>query len=318
MKYAFTICSANYLPYAKVIADSCIKHNTAYKFIIVLADTYDSYDAHFFSPHLVLPVREIPISNLAEMNSKYDIFELSCALKPYVAEHLFQSNPDCELLLYFDSDIVVYDRLEKVEAVLQNHAIALTPHKTSPAPYAVSIDVEKDILRTGIYNAGFFGLKRTDTVFSFLEWWKERLRYHCTNTASSGLFVDQIWLNFVPLYFESTFVLSDPGYNLAYWNFHERSLTQRDGNYFVNEVHPLVFLHFSGFDINQPDKISKHQKDSSFTFWAEYQILFKDYASKVNKNNVHALLDLVPAMGKSTVNTKDRLSFRRIGRFFKK
>ncbi|HEV7332031.1 MAG TPA: hypothetical protein VGN63_13430 [Flavisolibacter sp.] len=318
MKYAYTICSANYLPYAKIAADSCIKHNKGYTFIIVLADTYNIDDVSFFSPHVILPVSQIQIDTLAEMNSRYDMFELSCALKPYVAEHLFKTRPDCELLLYFDSDIVIYNSLHYVESVLENHPIALTPHVTSASPYAVSIDVEIDILRAGIYNAGFFGLKRNETVFLFLNWWKDRLRFHCTNTAMNGLFVDQIWLNLVPLYFESTFVLSDPGYNLAYWNFHERTLMQRNGSYYVNEVYPLVFFHFSGFDIHQPEKISKHQKDSSFTRWPVYHPLFRDYASKVNKNNVHALLDLVPAMGKSTVNTKDRLSFRRIGRFFKK
>ena len=108
MTIAYTICSANYLPFAKSLADSLIKYNPDYLFIIALADTYNNYDHHFFTPHVVVPVSKMDISFMEEMKSRYTIFELSCALKPPVALYILKNYVDCNSIFYFDSDIMVF------------------------------------------------------------------------------------------------------------------------------------------------------------------------------------------------------------------
>jgi hypothetical protein len=298
MKIAYTICSANYLPFAKSLADSLVRHNPGYQFVIALADTYRDFDPASFAPHQVISVEEIRVDSLAEMNAKYSIFELSCALKPFLAEFLFSANSSCDTLFYFDSDILVYGALYLAESALQHHSILLTPHIAEPLPYKSSINIELDVLRTGLYNAGFFGLKRTGLSFSFLNWWKERLLYHCFNDAAHGLFVDQLWLDLVPLYFKDTTVLYDPGYNLAYWNFNERRLAEKEGTYVVNDHHPLVFFHYSGYDIYQPEAISKHQKMHSFEQLPQYKPLFENYVKQVLENNSPNFTSLPVTMGK--------------------
>lgn len=300
MNLAFTICSANYLPYAKAVGDSLIKHNPGYRFFIALADKYEVSDTGFFVPHEVVPVRQMSIPGLEEMNNRYNIFELSCALKPFVGRYLLNSYPDCQALFYFDSDILLFNPLQKAEEILQTHFLLLTPHLSSALPYDAVVATELDILHTGIYNAGFFGLKNTKESFAFLDWWEQRLGNHCFNDAAHGLFVDQLWLSLAPVFFRNCFVLYDPGYNLAYWNFLERRLSFRDGQYLVNEKHPLVFYHYSGYDIQQTEKISRHQREGlTLTTVPEYKSLFDTYRTAVNANNTENFFSLPATMGKA-------------------
>ncbi|RZK27234.1 MAG: glycosyl transferase [Flavobacterium sp.] len=315
MTIAYTVCSANYLPFAKSLADSLVQHNPDYRFVIGLADTYRDYDSAFFAPHQIIPVHEMHISSLDEMNAKYTMFELSCALKPFVAEYLFQTNNTCDAVFYFDSDILLYGRLSLAETMLQNHSILLTPHISTPQVSNGSIETELDVLRTGLYNAGFFGLRRAETTMRFLNWWKERLKDYCFNDAAHGLFVDQLWLDIVPLYFRDTFILYDPGYNLAYWNFNERQIEKKEGRYIVNETSPLAFFHYSGYDIDKPDVISKHQKAHSFDDRPQYKLLFENYASAIQKNNSPGFLSLPTTMGSPTysenvVSIPEKKSFK--------
>jgi hypothetical protein len=298
MNLAFTICSANYLPFAKSLADSVIRHNPTCRFVITLADTFSEYDASFFAPHLVIPVANMNLPHFAEMNSRYNIFELSCALKPFVADYLFETNEACKTLFYFDADILVFGSLHEAETLLLSHSILLTPHIATPLSYEDSVSKELNVLRTGLYNAGFFGLQRTSEALAFLQWWQQRLRYHCFDNAANGLFVDQLWLGLVPLYFHNSFVLYNPAYNLAYWNFSERKLTVQHGTYFVNESHKLVFFHYSGYDIHQPEQISKHKKDLTFQELPEYKTLYDFYIAEIKRNNQQGYLNLPVTLGR--------------------
>ena len=67
----------------------------------------------------------------------------------------------------------------------------------------------------------------------FLRWWEERLRRDCRISPEEGLFVDQRWVDFVPSYFEHT-VVTDEGYNVAYWNLFEREFKRAADGYEVN------------------------------------------------------------------------------------
>ncbi len=64
-------------------------------------------------------------------------------------------------------------------------------------------------------------------------------------------------MDMVPGMFAGVRILREPGYNVAYWNLHERAVACTDPLTVNGE--PLHFFHFSGFD---PDKlwvVSKYQ-----------------------------------------------------------
>ena len=93
----------------------------------------------------------------------------------------------------------------------------------------------------------------------FLEWWGKRLETKAHINFAKGMFTDQIWLNFAPLFFKNVCILDHPGYNMAYWNLHERSLTNSMKVFKNGEEFNLVFYHFSGFDPLKPDILSQYQ-----------------------------------------------------------
>lgn len=297
MTIAFTVCSANYLPFAKALGDSIIEHNKECSFIIALADACNHYEPDFFLPHRIIPVGEMQLPDLNELNSRYTIFELSCALKPYVGLFLLEENKNCDALFYFDSDILVYGSLTEAESVLKKHSLVITPHLSEPMSQPVVLFTELNVLKTGVYNTGFFGVNNSAQAINFLTWWKERLKEYCYNDSRRGLFVDQLWLNLALIYFRNSHVLFHPGYNLAYWNFSERRLSKKEESYVVNEEYPLIFFHYSGYDVHQPQQISRHQNYYSFETVPEYLPLFEKYARDVLNNNQPDFFSLPATMG---------------------
>ena len=73
-----------------------------------------------------------------------------------------------------------------------------------------------------------------------------------------GIFVDQRWVDLVPGMFQGVQIVRDPGYNVAYWNLSHRKVTGTEPDYQVSGA-PLCFFHFSGYDPDQPDQLSRHQ-----------------------------------------------------------
>jgi hypothetical protein len=297
MRLALTICSANYLAYAKSLADSLVMHNPDHRFVIVLLDETEGLDLSTMLPHEVVAIADLGVPRFAEMNARYDIFELSCALKPFVIEYFLKARPELQTVYYFDSDILVFNSLQASDEALQHHPILLTPHILSPIPLDGLFSNEEVLLRAGIYNAGFFGVSQSEETFRFLNWWKERMEVRCFNDVANGLFVDQLWLNLVPVYFRGTHVLQHAGYNLAYWNLHERNVSSSADGYMINDSEPLVFVHYSGYDLSAKDVISKHQDRYSFNNKPALLPLFQTYAEAIEKNGHEQFMHIVPAYG---------------------
>jgi hypothetical protein len=66
------------------------------------------------------------------------------------------------------------------------------------------------------------------------------------------MFYDQIWANYIPVMFNNYLILKHYGYNVANWNWHERTLTKSGGEWMVNEKYPLTFFHFSSYRYSAP------------------------------------------------------------------
>ncbi len=297
MKLSFTICSANYLPYAKALGDSLIQNNPDYTFYIVLLDRYSDFDRQFFQPHNIISIEDIQLPEFEDMNSRYSIFELSCALKPFVTEYFLKKESSVEIVCYFDSDILIFNKLSEIENQIKYSSIILTPHISVPFIEDGNFPGEETILRAGIFNGGFFAVKKSVQTFQFLSWWKSRLYNFCYDQVANGLFVDQIWLNYVPLFFTEVHILYNPGYNVAYWNLHQNEMEMIEETFCVNKKYPLVFYHFSGYDINNPQIISKHQNRYSFENKPETILLYKKYTEEVLKNDYLKFASLKSTFG---------------------
>ncbi|NML23767.1 glycosyl transferase [Pseudoflavitalea sp. G-6-1-2] len=259
MKIAFTICSNNYLSLARALGKTLAATGNDYHFIIGLVDKMDDQLKDWYEGFTILPCDQIGIPDLEEIALKYSIAEFNTALKPFYFQHLFKQYPDAEYITFLDPDMLIYRRLEELEQGHQQYEILLTPHILHPMQLDGKNPTEISYLSTGTFNLGFLSLRQGPNTTAFLDWWSERLRHFCYFDFPSGLFVDQKWVNLVPVFFESVFVLKHPGYNVAYWNLQERTLSEYNGQYFINEQFPLSIYHFSSVGIKQGLLFHKQQ-----------------------------------------------------------
>jgi hypothetical protein len=258
-KIIFTTCTTGYLAQAKSLGDSIAQTNRGYKLCIGLVDKINGrFDPSIFSPYDIVEIETINIPPFDDMKRRYSSLELCCAVKSWMALYLF-TKYNVQQVIYMDADILVFSSMEFIEKQSKEFSILLAPHIVSPLPNDGKRPHEMGILKTGIYNAGFFAVRNDQTGNAFLNWWKDILVDYCYEDGKNGLASDQSWLNFVPLFFRDVKIIDHPGCNAAYWNLHERSIEENGDGYLVNKEFPLLFFHFSGYSIHHPSLISRHQ-----------------------------------------------------------
>jgi len=251
-----TIIAKNYLPYARALMSSLERLHPELLRFVILADEVDGYfDPSQENFHLV-STSGLDLPSSQWFHFKYNILELSTAVKPYALRSLLRKH-NLDGIIYLDPDIQLYNRINPVTQALEDSDILLTPHLLESIPDE-GRPSELDIIRSGVYNLGFIALARRPSACSFLEWWCAKLENHCVVAPDKGLFVDQRWCDFVPGMFDNVNILRAPGLNVAYWNIHGRRVENRNGCLTVNGE-PLYFFHFSGFDPGNPEEFSRHQ-----------------------------------------------------------
>jgi hypothetical protein len=66
--------------------------------------------------------------------------------------------------------------------------------------------------------------------------------------VENGLFTDQKWVNFAPVFFDGVAIIKSSRHNVATWNLTTRRMTGNFGTGFEVDGEPLGFYHFTGFD----------------------------------------------------------------------
>jgi tetratricopeptide (TPR) repeat protein len=271
---ACTIVAKNYLSHARVLAKSFRQHNPGCPFFVLIVDRVDGYFDPELEDFMTLEIESLEIPNRERILFAYNVLEASTAVKPYLLEHLFHQH-DLQKLIYFDPDILILDSLGQLSTLLDQNSIVLTPHLTAPINDTYHPD-EFQILQSGAYNLGFVALRNSPVARRMLAWWQEHLRDHCLQAPEQGMFVDQKWMDLVPGLFGETYVLRDPGYNVAYWNLHERRVEIRDSRFMVNGE-PGYFFHFSGIELENIETVSRHQNRFRLSALGDARFLFEHY-----------------------------------------
>jgi len=270
MLNACTIIACNYLPFARVLAESFRAHHPEGQFTILLVDD----EQRAFTPPAEERVTWRRLSDIgleaAEIRllaGIYDVTELATAVKPMLLRKLLDEGRD--EVVYLDPDIRIYDSLDEVARLAAAHGIVLTPHTMQPYPKDERQIESFFILAAGVYNLGFIGVGGKSRPF--LDWWWDKTRREALIAPTRMMFTDQRWVDFVPSFFEH-YILKDPGYNVAYWNLHGRELRAGNDGYLVDGA-PLRFFHFSGFDPRKPWLLSKHQGERPRVLLSERPVL---------------------------------------------
>ena len=282
-KAVCTICSNNYLHFARTLMDSVRAVEPDWDPYLLLCDENDGVFDASNEPFHVVELSELPIPNRRAFCFRYTILELNTAVKPWLLEWLFAKGYD--QVVYLDPDIYVYRPMREVEEALEaGNFLVLTPHLTGRLDDHAKPS-EHDILKAGAFNLGFAALRRHPTLLPFLRWWQEKVEFDCIIDFENAFFVDQKWIDLAPGMFGDVAVLRHEGYNVAYWNLKHRKVTKRRGGFFVNGQ-PLVFFHFSGLDPVLPGPLSKHQTRFRLSTLGRAKQLVKSYCETVIGNGL--------------------------------
>jgi hypothetical protein len=241
-------------------------------------------------PFEIIEASSLGIPDFKRIAFRFDIMELNTNVKPAFLKHLL-TDKGVSRLLYLDPDILVYRQLEEAYNLLGTHSIVFTPHCISPINDGLR-PAEQDFLQTGVFNLGFIGVNNTPESLRFLDWWGLRCLTLGFNEPRTGLFVDQKWTNLVPCFFERVGILKHPGYNMAYWNLHERTLEGGDDRWVVNGEWSLVFYHFSGIAFDDQQQISRHQNRFDLLNRPDLVSIFDSYRKLLAKNEMDKFKEL--------------------------
>jgi SAM-dependent methyltransferase/glycosyltransferase involved in cell wall biosynthesis len=251
-----TIIAKNYVAQARVLAHSLSRHDPGSSCFVLIIDEYNEYIDPQTEPFTILTPAQVGCAEFPEMALRYDVLELSTAIKPWLLRHLLSEGAPS--ITYLDPDICVYSSLQALDQLARDHGVVLIPHNTEPLPDDGHRPNQVDILLAGVYNLGYVSLGAGAEIDRLLGWWQQRLLNDCRVDPLNGYFVDQRWFDLAPGLVADCAIMREPQYNIAYWNLHGRRL-EHNGEHYTVDGQPLAFFHFSGFDPLRPDVLSRHQ-----------------------------------------------------------
>jgi glycosyltransferase involved in cell wall biosynthesis len=243
----FTIASKNYFSYVKTLMRSLKEFEPDWDRYVILVDEYVDQAKErplieVESLYKLIKAIDLGLPNPYCMFFRYSILELNTAVKPWGFEWLF--NNDYDTVVYLDPDICVYSPMTELENELKSpDKIVLIPHITDSVPED-NIPNEQALMRFGVYNLGFIGLRKGQETLRLIKWWQSKLEYDCIEDLQNGIYVDQKWMDIIPAFFKNVTILRHSGYNVAYWNQKIKTVTKEGGSYLFNGQR-LVFFHFS-------------------------------------------------------------------------
>jgi hypothetical protein len=243
------IITRDHLAYAKVLADRLRRFHDEPVYVLCVDALPEQVDQSSL-PFRVVTLDEVLPGDQRAMTFFYTAFEFCNALKPWLLRWLLAHTPH-DRWIYLDADVVPYGSFGEALAELEFASLLLTPHALTPPALAHAASLETMNLVYGVYNGGFLAIRRCAEAERFVAWQAERL-------ATLGfrgwkdVFVDQLWLNLVPVYFEGVKDWRHPGANVANWNLYERTLG-RAGSEFTANGKPLIFAHLSHWRFDAPE-----------------------------------------------------------------
>jgi hypothetical protein len=271
--YGFcTIATRSHFKYAVALATSLQRYHPGLKLCVLLLDFDDDWRINKSPSIVVFRLEEIRVPGIEDMKIYFNAFELSNCLKPFFIAHLLDNGFD--KLVYLDADILAVGCFDGLFRMLNRYSFVLSPHWLCPKLVQNSEVSVSNIADFGIYNGGMWGIRQKGGK-DVLIWLMQFLPTFGFDDRKSGMCCDQKLLPLAAQLFIHQFgCIQHPGYNVAYWNLHERGISKDENRYMVNG-RPAIFFHLSGFRAEHQETFSRH---SSWNF--ERLPILKDIVSE--------------------------------------
>lgn len=238
----FTVSNLSYLNKALALSESLFAtEKKVLKIYLFEEDMPSNIDSETINYKIYL-AKDLDIDDFYSLAFKYDVVELTTALKPFIALSLLKNYSK---VIFLDPDTYVYSKFDVVREKLNKHDVVLTSHYNDPENSLINPDLA--MMRFGSYNLGFFAVNDSLNSLKFLKWWDNRCQNQCFFESQFGLSTDQKWVAIAPAFFDFLYTLRDDGYNVSYWNLKQRKISEINGNLMCNND-KLVFFHYSSFN----------------------------------------------------------------------
>jgi hypothetical protein len=280
MHIIFTVCNRFTFANAMALAQSVLHHEATSTFYLCWTDRapLPALPAHVQG----LRVEDIAVPGWQEMCSNYYDFELVAATRPWFAKYLIQLEGLTGLTFLAPSTWLMH----AMSPVLTPQAdLYLTPNISKPVADNPVID-DKRILNIGMFNSGAWSLRKNQSTESFLNWWAARTYDRAKFDLCEGMCMDQLWLNYAPVWVASTRFIGHPAWHFGLRSVTADRLTIENGHYQV-QGQPLISVDFSGVAAFDP-VWSDHSALLSFD--KLYKKLYLEYIATVQ--NFTSMLDV--------------------------
>jgi hypothetical protein len=282
-----TASTVSHLPRARVAAESWRNHHPESPFVVLLIDGQDWAGESESEPFEIVSLEELGLSadELAVQQGIYDVYEFACAVEPHLLRLLL--NRGASAVVFTDTDTCFYGPVDDLGSAAEAAGLVLLPASIRPAnvlSYFPADQIGRRQRMNGLFNTGLLAAGRSADD-GFLEWWAGWLARDCLREPSAGMWVDQLWLDWAPVYFEHL-IMRDSSLNVGYWNLDERALGEVDGRPTIDRA-ALRHFHFVGFDPCRPEVLSVYSEDL-----ASYSrdVLGRDLPSPVSNPALSRLL----------------------------
>jgi hypothetical protein len=271
-----TIAARRFLPQARALARSLARLHPGLRLEALLVDEAGNGERPEIEPFATTSISAIGFPDLRRFRFRHAQRGVAIAAKPYFLAHLLAR--DAGRVLFLDADTWALAPLDPLLDRVEAHDLVLTPHRTRPARGAGAPERELHLLRCGTYNGGVVAMSRAARGFAL--WWCERTSARYSHDVAAGLHGDQRWLDLAPGLVRDTCVFRDPGVNVAHWNLDERPLSRRGGALFAGETLCRLF-HWSGFDPERPESLTRHAPFPRIEAGGELAALVASYRSEL-------------------------------------
>jgi GT2 family glycosyltransferase/glycosyltransferase involved in cell wall biosynthesis len=249
-----TVINKAWLAHARALSESLRAHEPDARLSVLIVDSIDGFIDPSNEPFAILSPADVGVPEFDAMSTRYDVVELCTALKPWAMRHVLAGG---ETAVQMDSDMRVYAPLDGLTDALAQHSVLLTPHLLRELPNDGREPSELSILLAGAFNTGVVVARPGEETSALLEWWSERTRTGSRLDAAHGLVYEQRWADLIPGLFESVGLWRDVGVNAGYWRAPTSSFRQ-DGDRILIDGEPLRTFHFTGFEPERPERLSKY------------------------------------------------------------
>jgi hypothetical protein len=302
MNIFFTVCNRSELSNALALGVSVLRFHPDSIFYLGWADTVPLPNVP--NGIKLLSIEKIDIPEWGEMCARYFDFEIVFAARPWFAKGILKKHTDCTQLTFLSPTTLLFSSV--LEAKTQEADLLLTPNITKPLAPSSILD-DKRILNIGMFHSGSWILKPNAETNNLLQWWAHRTIDRAKFDMCNGMCLDQLWLNYAPIWVKNTIKISHAGWHYGLHSILNKTLTEENGGYCV-ENEKLVSIDFAGLNTYHPvwsDHVKLLNQSPLF------QKLFADYETRIKKYEKENL-NKQPAYGKASHISSDRLLRRKI------